>query len=199
MDFTAHLKRQLAFLERSTTAYDAGLHDEAIRMAVVMRVLMHQTANSTSLLTHLNAEQVLLLSTTTGDTPGTVFFFGLGTMRMGPEGFSYYAGLGDGAVKHLMPAPKWWAQVVYVLGPDIRLSRKKIVLSAANQDGGAHVDEKLSREYQELSSTGGLGTFTTIRDGLEHAEPVTNAHFVAIRQMAYELLQSPALISLAGP
>jgi len=31
------------------------------------------------------------------------------------------------------------------------LSRKRIILSAANQDGGAHVDCKLSDDYESLT------------------------------------------------
>ncbi len=169
-------------------------------MAVIMRILLHQTQSSTSLLTHLGATSINLVSTTTGgDSLGLVMYFGLGSMRFGPGGMSYVPSLGDGPIKQLIPAQQWWEQIVYVLNPETRLSRRKIVLAAANQDGGAHVDSKLSREYQELSSAGGLGHFVTTRDGVEHSEPISNAHFVAIRQMAYELLHSLELAALAGP
>ena len=52
-DFPTHLGRQLQFLHQSCASYDGGFFDEAIRMATVMRVLLHDTKHSTSLLKHL--------------------------------------------------------------------------------------------------------------------------------------------------
>ena len=62
-DFKAHLFRQLGFLWRSCQAYDEGHIDEAVRIATVIRVLIHDTQASTSLLKHLDAENILLSST----------------------------------------------------------------------------------------------------------------------------------------
>ena len=62
MNYKEHLKRQLAFLERSCIAYDQGYTDEAIRMATVIRVLLHKTHRSTSLLAHLGRENINLLN-----------------------------------------------------------------------------------------------------------------------------------------
>lgn len=197
MDFVAQLKRQLSFLKRSTVAYDLGHHDEAIRMATVIRVLLHQTSKSTSLLQHLNAEKINLLSTAKCEDIETVFYYmGLGILQVGSNGPSYQPGLGEGWTKQLIPAQQWWEQVVYVLSPDVRLSRKNIVLAAANQDGGAHVDSKLTPDYAELAKDGGLGFLLVDQDGMECDEQITNAHFVAIRQMTYELLHSPELLLL---
>ncbi len=197
MDFVAQLKRQLTFLDRSAIAYDSGHHDEAIRMATSIRVLLHQTSASTSLLRHLNAEQINLLSTTE-DAGTAIYSMGLGIITLGPDGNNYRPNFGKLRTKQLIPAQQWWEQVVYVLNPTTRLSRKKIVLAAANQDGGAHVDSKLSSEYAELSKDGGLGLdFLFVNhDGTEYSEQITCAHFVAIRQMAYELSHSHELLSL---
>ena len=63
VDFTAQLQRQLGFMENSARAYDAGHRDEAIRLATSLRVLFHQTPKSTSLLWHLGAESIMMLST----------------------------------------------------------------------------------------------------------------------------------------
>ena len=43
-----HLKEQVAFMKQSATSYDKGFDDEAKRLAVVIRVLVHDTQNSTS-------------------------------------------------------------------------------------------------------------------------------------------------------
>ncbi|MBB3835664.1 hypothetical protein FHR55_003924 [Xanthomonas arboricola] len=44
------LLRQLKYLQSSAKLFDAGDHDEANRLATVMRVLLHDTAKSKSLL-----------------------------------------------------------------------------------------------------------------------------------------------------
>lgn len=63
IDFKAHLSRQLTFLWRSCEAYDEGHTDEAVRIASVIRVLIHDTPKSTSLLNHLGALGISLSST----------------------------------------------------------------------------------------------------------------------------------------
>ncbi|MFA6052678.1 MAG: hypothetical protein WC762_08810 [Methylobacter sp.] len=196
MDFHAHLARQLAFLRRSCESYDAGATDEAVRIATIVRVLIHNTKASTSLLKHLNATTINLLSTTDGATPNTIMYFGLGTMQLGDGGCRYFPSLDFGPVKRIIPVSQWWDQIVFVLDPQTRLSRRKIILSAANQDGGAHVDASLSKEYEALSSDGAIGHFTYGSNGKEVHQPITDAHFVAIRQMAHELLHSPELDAL---
>lgn len=160
MYFRAHLARQLTFLKRSCESYDAGATDEAIRMATIIRVLIHNTKKSTSLLTHLNANTINLLSTTGNITPNTVMYFGLGMMQLSGSSCGYFPSLNFGPVKEMIPVSQWWNQIVFVLDPQTHLSRRKIILSAANQDGGAHVDASLSKEYEALSSDGAIGYFT---------------------------------------
>ncbi len=55
-DLERHLRSQLAFLIRSSSSYDDGFHDEALRLANALRVLFHQTNTSHSLLGQLNLQ-----------------------------------------------------------------------------------------------------------------------------------------------
>lgn len=57
--FEQQLQRQLGFLKRSCDAFDKGDHDEAVRIATTIRVLLHDTPASTSLLTHLGIKSLL--------------------------------------------------------------------------------------------------------------------------------------------
>jgi len=61
--FREKLGEQLAFIETSCTAYDAGRRSEAVRIGTSLRVLLHDSSRSTSLLMHLGAKQVPILST----------------------------------------------------------------------------------------------------------------------------------------
>jgi hypothetical protein len=63
-DFHAHLKTHLGFLARSCIAYDQGHLEEALRMAVSLRVMFHDTQSSTSLLRHLGAKGRVRLKST---------------------------------------------------------------------------------------------------------------------------------------
>ena len=50
VDLAELLREQIGFIERSAAAFDEGHEEEAKRIAVVLRVLLHDTPQSTSLL-----------------------------------------------------------------------------------------------------------------------------------------------------
>ncbi|WP_156852879.1 hypothetical protein [Aeromonas jandaei] len=196
-DFRHHLSRQLAFLKRSCDSFDAGFHDEAIRIATVIRVLVHQTKSSTSLLKHLNATTISLLSTAPPTNPNVVMSMGMGTIMMSSDGASYFPSLGDTPFQESIPVSKWWEQEVMIMG-SVRLTRRKIVLAAANQDGGAHVDTKLNSEYEALTMPGFAGSICYHGPSSTKEIPLENSHYVCLRQFGYELLNSVELRSKAS-
>ncbi|QVL45695.1 MAG: hypothetical protein KFB94_00780 [Methylophilaceae bacterium] len=198
VDFKEHLKKQLGFLDRSCQSYDAGFTDEAVRIATVIRVLIHQTRESTSLLEHLNATTINFLSTTFEPSAQTVSFVGMGMMRVGGGESEYFPQLGEGPINEFIPFSKWWNQVVMVLDAKHRITRKNIVLAAANKDGGAHVDKKLTAEYVALAAAGAVGTFIYESQGQRDETEIEGAHLVSLRQMGYELLHSPMLVALCN-
>jgi hypothetical protein len=107
-NFGQHLRKQLGFLERSCASYDAGHKDEAIRIATTIRVLIHNTKASTSLLKHLNATTINLLTTTPEPSMQTLLFVGLGMMRDGSGKMEYFPQLGDGPpVNQSVPVTNW--------------------------------------------------------------------------------------------
>ncbi len=66
------------------------------------------------------------------------------------------------------------------------ITRKDIVLSMANQDGGAHVDPVLDGPYSDLSRKNSLG----ISAGNLGEQPMKGAEHAAIRQIAHEVLKT---------
>jgi hypothetical protein len=204
--FAQHLRKQLGFLERSCAGYDAGYKEEAIRIATVIRVLIHDTANSTSLLQHLGALGITLLSTCPDmdaqftDLSGysACSFRALGIMRITAEkGAELVPGLGEKDCRTMVSVQKWWEQIVWVLDRSTKLTRKSIVLTAANKDGGAHVDSALTKEYRLLSSDGAAGSYVGKVGGIEFQGEIQDAHLISLRQLGYELLNSPDLVGLA--
>jgi hypothetical protein len=57
--FQQQLQEQIGFLDASCAAYDYGNKSEALRLATTIRVLVHDTSNSTSLLKHLGVKETM--------------------------------------------------------------------------------------------------------------------------------------------
>jgi hypothetical protein len=202
VDFRQKLREQLGFMGRSCGAFDAGYQDEAIRIAQCIRILMHDTKLQTSLLTHLNAKNINLLSTCFDiasrmqrGVGSFQMFNGMGRVETTPKGTRYYPKLeGNPFSRREAPVEAWWNETVFVLDPHTWVSRRDVVLNAADKDGGAHVDAALTPLYQRLVNSGDLGCFLD-EHGVE--APITGHHYVALRQMGHELLNSAALLALA--
>jgi len=191
-DFKIQLQRQLGFLRRSAEIYDRGYHEEAVRLATTIRVMLHDTKASTSLLSHLGAKSSCTLLTTVSTPPlkpGLCLFDGLTTMSLHGIEPNF------GERGQFVSVADWWKQVVLVTRPRAWITRGLLVLGAANKDGGAHVDACLDHEYQQLLD--GMWTFVRRQGPFETSIQLTNHHFIAIRQLVHELLHSPDLITLA--
>lgn len=203
-DFSADLARQLGFVDRSCQLFDGGARDEAIRIATPLRVMLHQTRNSTSLLTHLGAwPAVPMLSTCVdflrgpsnrppGMTP--LFAFGLGWVVHLEERSVVVPSLGVGPVQRAVSAEEWWNEVVWILDPETMVTRRDLVLAAVNKDGGAHVDEAVPRFYERLSQ----GPFDAALQFTDPARSPRETHLASLRQLGFEVLNSPEILALAG-
>jgi len=195
MSFEQQFQRQLEFIAISCALYDQGHKDEAIRIAVAVRVILHDTKNSTSLLAHLGKkDSVKILSTMSAVPPpdpvnGTFCIsipLWLSTKGITPP-------LEKADRKDYLFADEWWQETV--ISQNTRATRKDIVLGAANQDGGAHVDANPNAKIRELKE--GVGTFTLRRDGVVVSEQkLTDHHFPMLRQMGYEVLNSPDIATI---
>src|SRR5713101_1988362 len=108
VDFKKALGRQLGFVNRSCQSFDDGCHDEAIRIAQCIRVIMHDTKRQKSVLSHLGAKNIMLTSTCLdirskmADPNSPMFglrlrmFNGMGRFSTGSEGTQYFPKLGEG-------------------------------------------------------------------------------------------------------
>ena len=149
-ELVEQLRTQVGFIERSSAAYDDGYEDEARRLATVIRVLVHDTRNSTSLLMQLGVKDKLRYhDTTVRSRPGAIVLgsSGLALQRIttGPGGGGRYVPVGDDPNPDRIRPPvlfrDWWAESFKIANDEF--TRKQLVLNVANQDGGAHVDPSL--------------------------------------------------------
>lgn len=193
IDYKKHLKRQLDFIDRSCKLYDEGYEDEAIRIATTIRVIMHDTRSSTSILQHLDSKNINVLTQSSSVLlGGEVFFLNMGLIQSG----KYVPNFGKGAIKKYISLDDWWNQIAFILDDSLQLTKKDIVLTAANKDGGAHVDSSIPLAYEELIKFGNPNGVDTELGNHFKEENVINAHFTALRQMGYELLKSVELTSI---
>ncbi len=192
-DLIERFREQVGFLERSAEAFDQGFHDEAKRLAVVVRVLLHDTQSSKSLLGQLGEKNELMLMDTASvirpdnelSTPGLVLF-----KLEGGELPAYDAPLGDlspprmGKAKLFDP---WWNDPVTKASNGL-FARRDYILKVANKEGGAHVDPALDKEWAGLTRDNALG-WQLVSDG-GATEPMGSPVLPSVRQIAYEVDQT---------
>lgn len=190
-----HLDEQLQLLIASTEAYDKGFDGEAKRIAATLRVLLHDTADSKSLL-----EQLGLKDQDFYDTAAKAEEFFSKGKRLGS--FAGLVGIqaGDGGryvpffdesppgFTEYVPFDKFWGRVVFIDNQENSFTRKKIILAVANQDGGTHVDPNLDEKYYQLSRENSMG-WEVFENASQPSSP-GKPELPALRQIAHEVLRT---------
>ena len=82
---------------------------------------------------------------------------------------------------------EWWDKDVFVDNKGRRLSRGQLVLTVADQDGGAHVDPEIDGIYADLSRNNSLA-WEAING--QEKRPMEGPERAAIRQIAHEMLKT---------
>lgn len=208
--FEEKLREQLGFVQRSCAHFDEGHEEEAVRLATTLRVLFHDAqrrdgrASSTSLLTHLSMDDTTMLT-----TPRTNFADWRDFLSVRIDLSSKYpTTLIPRLEDQFQPIPflEWWSGQAVMEVDGQAITRKKLILAAANQDGGAHIDATLQRFYQELAagqySLGITGNLTCngvppFEQGATLYPP--NGHLALLRQFAHEALATANHLSWAKP
>ena len=216
MDFTEQLTNQKYFLR---TSIDNFVYNEieSIRIATTIRVLIHDTKSSTSLLNHLGSKAMDYYDT---KAPKDAFAYfnisGLLSVNVNYDDyvtFTPYTGLvakdimqvDDKLVMRYKPifhqkyeldcVPKvdfdsWWNGEIYDNRNGITLTRKELVLIAANKDGGAHVESNLPPKYQAIKNE----NFIELRVNFQKESFENVPLYSSICQIGWELLKSIEII-----
>lgn len=154
------LDEQIDYLRSSNERFDADAWQEANRLAVAVRVLVHDTAQSTSLLQHLSAKtrQKWIFAGLPGNTHQALWYLSLVKVATRVNEGGPYLVVAPLTRDEILDPPiwsdsfdYWWSHPVMVAGEE-RMSRKDIVLMLANQDGGAHIDITKNRYIKLLKS-----------------------------------------------
>jgi len=188
-DLQQHFRDSLRFLEDSSKSYDDGFEGESKRLAATIRTLVHDTSRSKSLLTHLGTKEVLFIDSAYANFPdNTMSYCGLVAMHMGTGAAPRYIALLDSAKTKPVPFDAWWDGVIFDDGRKNTITRKELILSIANKDGGSHVDEKLDEKYGNLSRNNSMG-WRISQDG-QDLGPMRAPEKASVRQIAHEVLKT---------
>jgi hypothetical protein len=185
-----HLFEQLQFLETSTIAYDKDHTWEAKRIAGTLRLLLHDSSNSHSLLSQLNKKTSLFFDSSlpiVKDSP--LSYLGLIAINYGPSGAQPKPILDEnfGDNNKFVEFENWWNGIVFIDNKRNTITRKELVLTMADQDGGVHVDPKLGFKYAELSRNNSLGWVFYKENNKVSIKDFERA---AIRQIAHEVFKT---------
>jgi hypothetical protein len=189
----AKLKDQRTLLRNACRGFDEGSHPEAQNIAVRLRVLLHDTRKSHSLLGQLGVKERLPYVDTNGaeGPPGSIQMGGglcIISANLTPDGGTsrYTAPLGDLAPDRFHPPQAfvdWWSIPVVDDDHGRPVSRRQFVLWLANKEGGAHIDPDVDDTYAELSTTGGSQFAPPEGDDPVFRDLVAPT----VRQIAYEM------------
>jgi hypothetical protein len=180
---------QWRLLTKSCDEFDRGDQTEAKRIAVALRILLHHGGQSHSLLHQVGLADVLFFDSAEDvDRRNLLPTFGLTQVALHDSGAAYVApgpaSLPLGRPIWLIPFKYWWTKAVISMPGDFDLTRKDLVLTMANQNGGAHVDPELEERYYRLTREK-LGAYSVVTEsGPRLLEDIES---VSVRQIAQEV------------
>jgi len=184
-------------MKQSVDSYDKGFEGEAKRLAVIIRILVHDTQKSKALLTSLNKKNINFYDSASDYDPNRVVVSHSGLVLkkfMFPKGGGEY----EAPLDDLPPSrsedkkvnfDEWWDRKIVVRdNQNNTFTRKDLVLNVADTEGGAHVDPSLNQAYANLSRFHSLG-WKFFRGDV--AEDFRNSPVLpSIRQIAHEVLKT---------
>jgi hypothetical protein len=188
----------MAFLATSSELFDQGHIAEAKRLAITIRILVHDTSSSHSLLGQLGIKDTLRYIDTSlePDIPRAERVSdgswrmsvrkdaGLAQIRMTAGTMYFWPSLEARPRRRLAAFDNWWTDAVLSDSQGREFSRRDLVLGLAHQDGGAHVDPELETAYAALSRSNSLGWNVHVGGELLSLESPVLAN---VRQIAFEL------------
>jgi hypothetical protein len=211
-----HAQHTVDFLIRACQEWDRGRVYEVKQIAHHLRVLLHHTADKPRGTSHALMQQTGHLGTLNVLDSGGEFEHGdlfrstLAALTVTPAGADWIPRfrahqrrpLTAGEVLAMqqrgqsiprspgewLPFQQWWESHVIRDGAGNSYTRRRLILAAANEEGGSHVDPKTRKDIQALAHDNSMGWRAPIDgpNGLEQISAPSPLPAV-VRQIAWEL------------
>lgn len=190
-DLEQHLEDIIEALELSSKAFDEGHTGESKRLAASIRVLVHDTQYSKSLLGQLDKKNIKFYDTSLpSNEDANLPYNGLVGMDITPRVAKYIALLDElppETPPNWVSFDEWWEKVIFINKTRNKTTRKDLILAMANKDGGAHVDPVLDEKYADLSRRNSLAwRFSNLKGDF----PLGGPENASVRQIAHEILKT---------
>lgn len=195
-DLIEHLREQLVFLRDDAAGFDSGNPAEAKRLALCLRLLLHDAGGSKSLLGQLGELQSLEFLDTANEFEPSAHSQSpclLGMKNVPPIGIVFvpFVQLDSPRGDRRRPFGEWWdQQVVAADMAQHTFTRRDFVLNLADKEGGAHVDPELPPTYAELVRRNSLGWVRMKEDDERSREPMGSPVAASVRQIAHEVVET---------
>lgn len=181
------LNEQIELLEKSCDSFDSGVESEAKRIAHSIRLLLHDTKLSKSLLGQLN-KKTAFWDSAFKEEKNSIRIGSYGGL-LSISGDEYIPNLDDAVHWEFVDFNDYWNRVIFIDKNKKEFTRKDIVLFVANQDGGSHVDSDIDEDYFKLSRDNSMGWM--VQKGESGGfKPVQGPELSAIRQIGHEVLKT---------
>ena len=207
-ELIALLNEQLDFLRTSAQAFDAGVVHEYKRIALALRVVLHDTHTSHSLLTQLGAKASLRFWDTrvrpvaapgrqilaAHDWPEGMVGMTM-TLSAAPDPHGEGAGRWFpmlGSVPDLCARrdfDAWWGDSIIELKSGQTFTRRAFVLGIAHHEGGAHVDAQPPVSWVLLRDQSWDDAAGMVDAGGRRV-PIPQLVAAVIRQIGYEAAET---------
>jgi hypothetical protein len=215
-ELETELAQQVETLDDIAREFNGDRTYVAKPLATILRMLLHDSGGkrSVSLLAQLGMKGLLFWDTADEEVlsaplPNGHFQFAAAYHGLVGSCMGAFIPHLDGvkgsprAIGRQVDYDTWWNATVIRDSRERAFSRKRLVLSVADADGGAHVDSTLPPDYAELTRRNSLGMKYAVIPGEEFPKvcpPASMVHdmpdpvFPSIRQIAHEVLKT-----LKGP
>jgi SEC-C motif len=185
-----HFDEQLDFLRASGARFDAGEEHEAKRLGTTIRTVVCDMP--TSLLSHLGVKNELgFVDHALPDPPPppvVVLGFGLCRVHMSADGVRYVPAMTPYDPQRQHPPVSfddWWQHPILFDLEGRSYSRRELIRSLVDQDGGAHIDKTLNDKYRALIASNAM----RMQD--ESSQPIQNGIVApSVRHAAAELMET---------
>jgi hypothetical protein len=188
-----HLRNQQNALLESCKSFDRGNQWEAARLANAIYTLVHDHGRIVSIMTQLGVRgSARFVSSGLGINPKNLLAstpLVKININSGTQQASYLPLLEDSPhTPRLTQFPTWWGkELIFKTGPSHELTRKRLVFSFRNEEGGGHVSPLLTDQtyVKFLKEPQFVAAF-----GNNPPKGIEGAAAATMRQIAWEMLET---------
>jgi hypothetical protein len=203
-ELSTELETQLKILASNCLEYDKGNQEFVLEICHRLRVILHQTNSSHSVLNQLGYTDLKFISTYDDRSPFQMSveneivssIFGLVKTSpdfLGGSMYMYIPYLDDYKTSNPLTFEEWWqSEIICKYKDNYSLNRKKIVVDLfANKSGGSHLDPNISDLFLNINRLEDDVIGYKAFDGQGNRMPHKNSPFSGCaRQIAHELFLS---------